>query len=244
MIKFTGRGVGELSQFHSHVLAAALDLKARLVVIDTAADVFGGNENDRGQVRQFVSWALGLIAQKINGAVLLCAHPSRSGLASGDGDGGSTGWNNAFRSRLFLREPVMENGEKPDPNARVLERKKANYASRNDELRLRWRNGVIVPEPSGSPGATAFGKLAAADLFLNLLREFEDQGRHGSVNSRSGNYAPRMFGKLPAGRRCEYREADLRLAMEALFADGKIENIPYGRKGDERAKIVITGAGQ
>ena len=90
------RGGGELTPFHSHVLEAALDLEARLVIVDTAADTFGGNENDRSQVRQFVSRALGSIAQKINGAVLLCAHPSRSGLSSGEGDGGSTGWSNAF----------------------------------------------------------------------------------------------------------------------------------------------------
>ena len=115
---------------------------------------------------------------------------------------------------------AVEDGEKPDPNARVLERRKANYASRNDEIRLRWRNGVIGPEPSEcAPGATAFGKLEAADLFLNLVRQFEDQGRPLSVNPRSGNYAPRMFGKLPAGKRCEYREADFRVAMERLFAE-------------------------
>ena len=196
------RGGGELTPFHSHVLEAALDLEARLVIVDTAADTFGGNENDRSQVRQFVSRALGSIAQKINGAVLLCAHPSRSGLSSGEGDGGSTGWSNAFRSRLYLRPLDHGNGEKPDPNARVLERRKANYASRNDEIRLRWRNGVIGPEPSEcAPGATAFRKLEAAGLFLNLVRDFEVQGRPLSVNSRSGNYAPRIFGKLPAGKR-------------------------------------------
>jgi RecA-family ATPase len=244
MIKFSRSGVGELTRLHSDVLAAALDIKARLVVVDTAADVFGGNENDRSQVRQLVSWALGSIAQKIGGAVLLCAHPSRSGLASGDEDGGSTGWNNAFRSRLYLRAPELEDGEKPDPNARILERRKANYAARNDSLRLRWRKGIIEPGPPSSPGATAFGKLDAADLFLSLVREFEAQGRAVSVNPRSGNYAPRVFGKLPAGRRCEYREADFRRAMEAIFVAGKIDNVPYGRRGDERRKIALTEAGR
>jgi RecA-family ATPase len=181
------RGVGELTPFHSRVLDAALDLKARLVIVDTAADTFGGNENDRSQVRQFVSRALGSIAQKINGAVLLCAHPSRSGLSSGEGDGGSTGWSNAFRSRLYLRAPDHENGEKPDPNARVLERRKANYASRNDEIRLRWRNGVIGPEPSKwAPGAAAFGKLEAADIFLTLPPNSSSRGdRSRSIPDRA-----------------------------------------------------------
>jgi hypothetical protein len=88
---------------------------------------------------------------------------------------------------------------------------------------------------------TAFGKIKATDLFLNLVRQFEVQGRPLSVNSRSGNYAPRIFGKLPAGKRCDYREADFRGAMERLFAEGKIENILYGRRGDERRKIAVAG---
>jgi len=241
LMHFPRNGVGELTQFHSRVLEAACDFKARLAVVDTASDVFGGNENDRGQVRQFISRALGLIAQRINGAVLLCAHPSRAGLASSEGDGGSTGWSNAFRSRLYLRAPVLEDGETPDPNARVLERRKANYASRNDELRLRWRQGVIEPEAleaPESPGATPFGKVTAADVFLNLLRQFEERGRPLSVSTRAGNYAPRAFGQLPSKQRCAYREADFRHAMEWLFTEGKVENVPYGRKGDERRKIV------
>ena len=41
---------------------------------------FGGNENNRTQVRQFVQNACAQIARKINGAVLLCAHPSGSGI--------------------------------------------------------------------------------------------------------------------------------------------------------------------
>lgn len=241
---FNSKGVGELTKFHGQLLEMALDFKSRLLIIDTAADTFGGNENDRGQVRQFVQRACGSIALKISGSVIVAAHPSRAGIKSGEGDGGSTGWSNAFRSRLYLRAPVLEDGERPDPNARVLERRKANYASRNDELRLQWRNGVIGPEPRDLPGATPFGRLDAADVFLSLLREFEDQGRPLSVNTHASNFAPRAFGQLPAGRRCEYREADFRRAMEKLFSEGKIENAPYGRKGDERRKIVLTDLGK
>ena len=150
LMTFGRSGVGEFTPFHGHVVTAALDLKASLVIVDTAADTFGGNENDRNHVRQFVSRALGSIALRIMGAVLLCAHPSRAGLNSGEGDGGSTGWSNAFRSRLYLRAPASDDGEPQDPNARLLERRKANYAARNDEVRLRWRGGVIEPErPDG-----------------------------------------------------------------------------------------------
>ena len=133
LMTFGRNGVGKLTKFHQQVLEAALDLKAKLVIIDTVADTFGGNENDRSQVRQFVQRALGRIALKIDGAVVCCAHPSRAGISSGEGDSGSTGWSNAFRSRLYIRHV------EDDPNGRILDRKKANYAARNDEIRLRWQ---------------------------------------------------------------------------------------------------------
>ena len=81
LMTFGRSGAGELTKFHAAVLASARDHKARLVIVDTAADTFGGNENDRGQVRQFVQRALGSIALAIDGSVILCAHPSRSGIA-------------------------------------------------------------------------------------------------------------------------------------------------------------------
>jgi len=240
MMTFGRNGVGELTRFYKQVLTAALDLKARLVVVDTAADVFGGNENDRNHVRQFVSRALGSIAQKINGAVMLCAHPSRSGLSSGEGDGGSTGWNNSLRSRLFLRAPLLEEGEIPDPNARILQRRKANYAARNDEIRLRWRNGVIAPEAPIAPGSTPFGRLDAQDVFLGLLDEFTASKRNLCADSRSGNFAPRLFGTLPRDQRRDYRQADFKRAMEGLFKSGAIKNSSYGCPSDLRQRIVRT----
>ena len=55
---------------------AIMTFGARLVVLDTAADLFAGNENDRYQVRRFIG-ELNKLAIDINGAVLLNAHPSR-----------------------------------------------------------------------------------------------------------------------------------------------------------------------
>src|SRR6202044_3743954 len=75
---------------YASIRKAAIEHDARLVVLDTAADVFGGNENDRHQVRRFIG-QLNQLAIDIRGAVLLNAHPSRAGLATGNLDGGSTG---------------------------------------------------------------------------------------------------------------------------------------------------------
>jgi hypothetical protein len=239
LMTFARRGMGELTKFHGAVLAAALDLKARLVIIDTVADTFGGNENDRGQVRQFVQRALGSLARKIDGAVVCLAHPSRAGLASGDGDSGSTGWSNAFRSRLYLSRVETERGEVADFDARMLDRRKANYAARGDQIRLRWRNGVIFPDGADAQGTTSMGKLGAEHVFLELVSKFDDQRGPVSSKSRAGNYAPRGFERLPAEQRLNFRRRDFEKAMNSLFMAGRIENTPYGRKGDERTKIVL-----
>ncbi len=102
LIVFTSRGQGELTVLHKQFVEAALDLKVELAIVDGATDTFGGNEIIRPQVQQYVAHCLGSIALAIRGAVVVCAHPSRAGITSGEGDGGSTGWHNAFRSRGYL----------------------------------------------------------------------------------------------------------------------------------------------
>ena len=69
-------------------------LRPKLIVIDPCADVFGGDEVNRAQVRKFVSMLRGL-AIDFDCAVLLLSHPSLTGLNSGTGTSGSTAWNNS-----------------------------------------------------------------------------------------------------------------------------------------------------
>jgi hypothetical protein len=56
------------------------------------------------------------MAREINGAVVACAHPSLTGINSGSGNSGSTGWPGAFRSHLYLETPKFEQGEETAPN--------------------------------------------------------------------------------------------------------------------------------
>ncbi|MBF0562240.1 MAG: AAA family ATPase, partial [Alphaproteobacteria bacterium] len=120
-----------------------------LVVIDTAADTFGGNEIARPQVRQFLS-RLTRLAQQIDGVVIVLAHPSQSGMSSGSGGGGSTAWSNSARSRLYLEIPEPESGRTVERNARILTRKKSNYASIGDEITLKYVDGCFEAEGENS----------------------------------------------------------------------------------------------
>jgi RecA-family ATPase len=145
-------GQGLLTGLFFQLLDQCRRFGAQLVIIDTVADTFGGNENDRGQVRQFVQTCLGKLAREIDGCVIALAHPSRGGLATGSGDSGSTGWSNSFRSRAFLHLPDSEDRTAHDLYGRLLSRKKANYALREDQLKLRWQDGVFVREGAVDTG--------------------------------------------------------------------------------------------
>src|SRR4029077_6027863 len=146
-----------------------MDLKARLLVLDVAVDLFGGNEIVRPEVRALFR-PLGRLARQMNGAVVMATHVSQSGIRTEGGHSGSTDWSNASRSRLYLNRPKDDSGALLDPDARVLTRKKANYAARGDTVALRWVGGVLVPEGIASSSATARAFRRPVEMvFMSLL---------------------------------------------------------------------------
>ena len=128
---------GETTWLHATIMNHALEFGAQVVVLDSLHDVFSGEENRRVQARQFIQ-GLREIAREIDGVVLLTAHPSLTGRNTGTGESGSTAWNNAVRSRLYLTEA----DEQADGAERVLKTMKVNYGPKGGEIRLRWDNGV------------------------------------------------------------------------------------------------------
>ena len=96
------------------------DLKPKHIGIDTSADVFAGNENERAQVRQFIG-LLRKLAMVANGSVVLLSHPSLAGINTGTGISGSTAWHNSVRSRMYMTAPKLEQGEQPDTDLRELQ---------------------------------------------------------------------------------------------------------------------------
>lgn len=208
------------------------ELKPALLVLDTLADLFPGNENDRAQARQFIGILRGL-AMRHDCAVVLLAHPSLSGIQSGTGMSGSTGWNNSVRSRLYLRR-VLHGDEEPNPDARVLEAMKANYGPTGDEIALVWRNGVFAAN-APETGLDRMARRSKAErVFLKLLRMLAEQGRQ--VNSGGGQtYAPSVFAAHPDGEGVT-RQA-FRDAMERMLASGRLVNVETGRASKRRTHL-------
>jgi hypothetical protein len=220
----------------------ALDVGARLITIDTAATTFGGNENDRGQVTAFVGGMLTGLAQDIDGAVVLNAHPSKSGLSSGDLTSGSTGWNNSCRSRLTLARPTDQAGRPIlDSPERVLTRWKANGAAAGEIIPLRWEHGVFV-RPGGVSGASGGARKNAAEAaFMDGMRAQAGDGINLSATKAARNYAPKVLAITPEG--ADFKMPELVEAMQNLLKRGVVKQETYRQNSRDYVRIVVAGEG-
>src|SRR5262249_23372266 len=77
-------GLMKTTPLFDRLSVAACKIHPKLIILDNSADVFGGNENDRAQVRQFVGILRGL-AIAADAGVLLTSHPSLTGMTRGTG---------------------------------------------------------------------------------------------------------------------------------------------------------------
>ena len=218
--------------------ASIAEMEPALVVIDTAADVFGGNENDRRQVGAFIRMLRGL-AIRHDTTILLCAQPSRAGLSSGDGSSGSTAWNNSARSRLYLERVLDDDKEEANVDIRTLRSMKANYAQKGFELQLQWKEGVFVPLLA--PGENGLGQVAARDFaehkFLFLLTTYTRENREVSPKP-SNVYAPSIFA---ADHRADgVSKRRFTHAMNQLLQDKKIIITTEGPPSKQRQRLVIV----
>lgn len=209
------------------------DKSPRLVVLDTAADLFGGVEIDRGQVRQFIGMLRNLAIMN-NCAVLLLSHPSASGMQSGSGTSGSTAWNNSVRSRLYLTRP---DGRGADPDTRVLKTMKSNYGKVGGEITMRWQDGVFVLD-NGKAAKNSAAALAHADrVFLEMLAMFTEEGRDVGA-STSGVYAPKIMAEH--AKSDGLSKADFKAAMDRQFQAKTIKLVEEGPTSKRRKRLRLA----
>lgn len=214
--------------------ARVATIAPKIVVVDTLADVFAGDEIDRAHARQFITMLRG-VAIDHDCAVVVLAHPSLSGLTRGDGASGSTAWANSVRSRLFFTRPKTAEGEPADDDARTLTRNKSNYAAAGAEIALRWLAGVFV-RSDGLPGARAEARAEAADAaFMACLRRFTREGRSVSAE-KCPTFAPAKFDGQREAQGVP--KADLTAAMERLFDRGVIRVETVGSASRQRSRIA------
>jgi RecA-family ATPase len=224
-------GILRPSPLFERIRQEALQLRPKLIVIDTVADVYAGNEINRAQTRQFITLLRGL-AMEVDCAIVMAAHPSLEGIRSDTGLSGSTGWHNSVRARMYLKR-----AREDDESLRVLECKKNNYGPVSESIVLRWREGVYVVEP----GKGTLDRLAAEaeidQLFLTLLRRFTEQGRNVS-DKKGTSFAPALFSAEPEANAIKATSKIIAEAMIRLFAAKKIRVLTEGPKSKQRTRIV------
>ena len=217
----------ERTAFYDQMSHKIRETGAQLVIVDTAADTFGGNENYRAQVRAYIN-LLRRWAMEADGGVILTAHPSNFGISQGTGISGSTAWNNSVRARVYFTRPKDdedENGEKQEEsNERILKVMKNNYGPSGNQIRLRWEHGVYAPVHRG--GSNLIDRLELENEFLREVGNLMADG----VRVLAAENSPRAFLKLlrnlPTMK--QWNPGEIRAAKDKLIEKGRLARVEIG----------------
>ena len=143
----------------------------RLLVLDSAASAYDGNENDRQAVRGFLR-TLAALARDLPAAVVLIQHPPKPLTPTGKSHAysGSTDWRNMPRAVLALEpaDPAADPAGRP-PTVR-LRRDKGNYSAPPPAVGLRfdpWPRFVATEAPAAA--ASSANRRAAPESTPGLV---------------------------------------------------------------------------
>ncbi len=231
-------GPGVVTQLLAQISQSAHDFGAELIILDSLHDLFGGNENNRVQARQFVN-GLQKIALQQDGAVILNAHPSAAGLSSGSGTSGSTAWNNSVRSRLYMSRKQEDGRSDPIPKGPVtLQIMKANYAAIGTEIELEWRYGFFIPKNLPSQPVNLSNRKASVEsAFLACLALAKEQNRPATYAYNSRNFAGKIFPGMPCSG--GYTKRDFADAMQRLINSDRIHVVSkYDKKSKHEVDFI------
>lgn len=219
-------------------------MRANVVIIDNASDVFAANENDRTEVRGFMR-ALNLIAGVTRAAVLLLAHVDKASVRGGAGldtnttFSGSTAWNNSARSRWAMVR---------DGQTVVLRHEKCNLGPLQEEIRVEFDPAAKVFRRFGmSPGLKAAATLVRNTqraAILKLIGRYSGMGVNLSMKSNApGSNIYNVIKEDP-----DYPSGLSRRDLFAILRDFEIEKL-IGDESYRKAnrtigqRVVLTEAG-
>lgn len=117
--------------------------ETEVLFVDGISDTYGGNENSKTEVKQYVRALLRLIPAERGGLILIghISKPTASGVPTSEGYSGTTGWHNAVRARWYLfpeTEPAEEGGRATKTGDLVLELQKSNHGRTDQSMRFAW----------------------------------------------------------------------------------------------------------
>ncbi|WIG56159.1 MAG: hypothetical protein OJF61_001947 [Rhodanobacteraceae bacterium] len=185
-------GIHRVAQTAAMERVANVCKGAGLIVIDNASDAYGGNENDRRQVRTFIR-ALTQLARATDAGVLLLAHIDKSAArngANGNSYSGSTAWHNSVRSRLALLS---------EESGISLTHEKAQFSKTAEAMRLAFvDHGVLVPVDAQASQRAADSQIAAdADSVAAALAKLVAEGMNVPTAATGGYTAWHVLATVP-----------------------------------------------
>ncbi|MGB4191886.1 MAG: AAA family ATPase [Rickettsiales bacterium] len=256
LMRFNRDDQAKLTEFFDNLLIDIKKFQPQLVILDTLADIFGGNEIIRAQARQFIQSCCGKIAEETGATVLLCAHPSEAGLNKKSGTGGSTAWHNTLRFRWFIETPE---GMEFTPDMRTLTLKKSNYSPCDGKFTLKLeRDGIFtVVEDLKilSAAAKHFNKLedtrdAKSNYILNLIMAEASREIVYTMRSFSGKFQNTGIPNLGSKRAIQDRLEDLTLkGYIKFFQNAEEYGLPkllkgnYGYMCTNNMRLKVKGKG-
>ena len=108
---------------------------------------------------------------------------------------------------------------------------------------MRYRNGLFLPETSISGLDKVAHEVKTDEIFLDLLKRFDSEGRNASHHANAKTYAPTIFVNESEAKKHQLRKADLEAAMRRLFEAKKIHVENYGRPSRTYSRIAIKHYG-
>jgi RecA-family ATPase len=206
------------------------DIKPRIVVIASSANVFAGNEIDCAQVQQFMK-LLSSLCHLTDCTLVLISHPSVRGLAEDTGLSGSTAWDSGVRARMYLKPVLLETGQ-PDPLRRELVFKKNQYAVLGETIPLEYRNGLWLPPAPMSAENKAATESACEAFILRMVPEHLKRGNRLSPSQFSPvRYAPKVLAREKEAVETGFTQPLLAAALDRLLRAGKLRTETVKRTG-------------
>lgn len=208
-----------------------------LVILDNIARLYGGNENVRHDVTTFCAWVQAACAPA---AVLLLGHPAK---AKDSEFSGSTAWEGAVRSRLYLGdrppdEKETDDDAPPTPDRfRYLCRRKANYSDQ-DMAVLSLVEGVFFPTQAPSTSKFSTDSDICRDAVLNCIERLADINLYGSLSTSSASYLPKLaqqYGFLGSLTHTQFTAT-----MRSLVRDKVIGKVEVGHYDNRTKRFGIA----
>ncbi len=214
--------------------SAIADFGAQIIGLDTVADVFGGNEIVKNQVRRFIT-ALRQMAMESQGVIILNSHPSLTGMNSGTGISGNVAWHNSVRSRLYLTKNT-DNEEEEDNNERLLKTMKNNQGPFGGKLGIKWDRGVFVriDESLDSPLGVVDRLTMDRDL-IEGLRDLIVNGCFVPADKNARNGFANTVRSVPSCKK--YTWGIIVSSQDRLVSTGKLTRVEMGPPSKRRVYI-------